>query len=185
MNKENCTPKQEKKKTTTKKSKQLYQIIDLKLKMEIKLRYEVGEKLRDIANELKINYFTLKNCASAEKWQKGVLQEIVYLKAKRKVIEREEKVKEEHIQDHMYLHRSFVDGLVEDADQGESPTDKTKTEAQKNYMNVLKSSYEFGKDILDIRNAREQIDDSIASLRLEELQEEKNKRLKKIVELED
>lgn len=185
MNKETYTPEKEKKKTTTKKSKQLYQIIDPKLKIEIKLRYEIGEKLRDIANELKINYFTLKNCASAEKWKRGVLQEVVYLKAKRKVIEVEVKVKEEHIQDHIYLHRNFVDGLLGDAYQGESATDKIKTEAQKNYITVLDSSYELGKKILCIRNSREQIDDSIAAIKLEVLQEEKNKRLKKVVELED
>lgn len=185
MNKETCTPVREKKKTTTKKGKQLYQTIEPKLKMEIKLRYEVGENLLDIANELKINYYTLKNCASAERWQKGVLQEIVYLKAKRKVIEIGEEVRSEHIQDHLYLHRSFINGLLSDIAQGESIMNKAKTEAQKNYVNVLESSYELGNKMLEIRNSREQIDDSIAAIKLEVLQEEKNKRLKKVVELED
>ena len=58
-----------KKKTTT-----------TKLKTLIRKRYESGEDLLDLAVEYNIKYGTLRNISSKEKWQKGILKDIVYFK---------------------------------------------------------------------------------------------------------
>ena len=41
------------------------------LKKEIRKRYEIGEDLITLALKYKINYGTLRNIASREKWEKG------------------------------------------------------------------------------------------------------------------
>lgn len=54
--------------------------ISSKEKRDIKKRYEAGEDLLSLAVTFHVNYGTLRNVASKEEWQKGKLNEIIYLK---------------------------------------------------------------------------------------------------------
>jgi hypothetical protein len=71
------------------------------VKWEIKKAYELGENLIDLCIRYKVNYSTLRNIASREKWKKGKIRSIVLAKEAldeiKNKIEKRQEVKRDYI----------------------------------------------------------------------------------------
>lgn len=149
------------KKTTTKKG--LYNPIPKKLKIEIQTRFEVGENLLDLAVEYKINFYTLKNCASSEKWEKGKLKQIVFQELKEVIADDIKKDKVIHQREYTYLQRQLTNDMLKDA-----IANNCTRQAEEVYSlraGTIEKAYKLGNQILGIETVREKLDIEIARIR--------------------
>ena len=157
-----------KKKTTT-----------TKLKTLIRKRYESGEDLLDLAVEYNIKYGTLRNISSKEKWQKGILKDIVYFKEIEKLTsklaeEREEKKKQyrertkEIMEDLKSLENLDMEMYVTLGEEKKSYAE-TKATVIKLRTSSMKELYSLDKDLYQILNQTEKQDLAMKRLKYEEL----------------
>lgn len=164
---------EDKKKIKTTVKKKLYNPIPKKLKIEIQTRYEVGENLLDLAIEYKVNFYTLKNCASNEKWEKGKIKEIVYQELEEVVVEDIKKEKLIHQRDCTYLHKKLTNDMLKDAS-----TDNCSKQSEEVYSlraGTIEKVFKLGNQILGIETAREKLDISISRIRKKLLDKELTK----------
>lgn len=160
-------------KTTTTKTiteKKLYNPIPKKIKMEIRTRFEVGENLLDLAIEYKVNFYTLKNCASKEKWEKGKIIEIVYQELEEVVTEDIKKDKLLHQRDCTYLHKKLTNDMLKDA-----IADNCSKKSEEIYSlraGTIERVFKLGNQILGIETTREKLDISISRIRKKLLEKE-------------
>lgn len=157
-----------KKKTTTKKG--LYNPIPKKMKIEIQTRYEVGENLLDLAVEYKVNFYTLKNCASLEKWEKGKIKQIVFQELEEVVTEDIKKDKITHQKEYTYLQKKLTNDMLKDAIANNCT--KKAEEIYSMRAGTIEKAYKLGNQILGIETTREKLDIAIARIRKKLLDKE-------------
>lgn len=125
-----------------------------KIRNEIRKRYEAGEDLISLAIEYKVNYGTLKNISSKEKWEKGKLEKLVYCKEIFEIAnlnkEKREIVKEEYKQ----LTEKMRKQLLED---DESDNIKVIQEARRAKSQAIKELYTIDKELHGIDTSLEKL----------------------------
>lgn len=146
--------------------------VSAKIKNEIKKRFEYGEDLKELAYEYRLSYGTLRNLSSKEKWEKGVNQELLYLKEVEKDIESYIAEREEITKHYRNIHKSTLTYLLDLERKKERPTTKAKEEALKNRITAHRENYEFAKDLYSIMNREEEIDYKIKLAKYEELKKQ-------------
>lgn len=162
MNSKNMT------KTTTKKKK-----VVPSLKNIIRKRYESGEDLIELALEYKINYGTLRNISSKEKWEKGKALAVARIKetfeAAEDILKKRNKIKQEYIK--------LTENLRKLALNKDEPKIKAQEEALYRRATAIETLYKMDKELHSIYTDKE----------LLELQKEKLKYevLKKKLELDE
>lgn len=163
MNSKNMT-----KTTTTKKKK-----VVPSLKNIIRKRYETGEDLIGLALEYKINYGTLRNISSKEKWEKGKAITLARIKEVFESAEEVRKKKEEIKKD----YEEIISDLRAFAKNTNNPKAKDKEEAFYKRAMAIETLYKMDKELHAIYSEKE----------LLELQKERVKyeELKKRLEEED
>ena len=128
------------------------------LKKEIRKRYEYGEGLIDLAIEYKVNYGTLRNLSSKEKWQKGINTTLLYLQEVQKDIEQHLEEKEEIKGHYKNLHKSTLAYLIELERKKERPTNKGREDALRTRIATHRDGYKFAKELYSIMNPEEELD---------------------------
>ena len=158
-----------KRKTITKKNK-----IAPSLKSIIHKRFESGEDLLELAIEYKINYGTLRNISSKEKWEKGKALTVARIKETFEVaddiLKKREQVKKDYI--------NITDSLREYALSKDDPDIKTEEEAFYRRATAIDTLYKMDKELHSIYTDKELLELQIERLKYESLK-------KKLEEEED
>lgn len=146
-----------------------------KIRSEIRKRYEAGEDLISLSIEYKVNYGTLKNISSKEKWEKGKLEKLVYYKEIFEIAnlnkEKREIVKEEYKQ----LTEKMRKQLLED---DKSDNIKVIQEARRAKSQAIKELYIIDKELhgmeTDLEKMKYQLEYSKYLLLKQELEGQEN-----------
>lgn len=125
---------------------------------EIRKRYEYGESLKELAYEYRVNYGTLKNYSSKEKWQKGIIAGVIYLKEVEEDIERYLEQVQQLKNAYKGIHKSNLSHLISLEKNGHTPRDMKIEIALKTRIEAIAKSYEFAKELYGIRNQDEEIE---------------------------
>ncbi|WP_330111812.1 hypothetical protein VSU16_03435 [Cetobacterium somerae] len=132
--------------------------VSVKIKNEIRKRFEDGEDLKELAYEYKVSYGTLRNTSSKENWEKGINAAIRYLKEVEKDIESHIAEREEIVGHYRTLHKSTLAYLIELERKKERPTSKAKEEALKNRVSAHRENYQFAKELYSVMTPNEELD---------------------------
>ena len=156
-----------KKKTTT------------ELKKILRKKYESGQDLIDLSIEYNINYGTLRNISSKEKWQKGILKDIIYLKEIEELTTRIAKEREEKKEKYRKITNEIMEDLksLENLDMemyvtlGEEKKSYAETKATviKLRTSSMKELYSLDKDLYQILTQSEEQELATRRLKYEEL----------------
>ena len=150
------------------------------LKKEIRKRYEYGEGLIDLAIEFKVNYGTLRNLASHEKWEKGIVRDIVRAKeifeAADKTLKEREAIKEEYKLLTKDLRNYAIDKAtgrkVLSGDKYTSPVSKSIEEAFLKRVTAIDVLYKLDKDLHSIYSDKELLEMKQETAKYEKLKKE-------------
>lgn len=125
---------------------------------EIRKRYEFGESLKELAYEYRVNYGTLKNYSSKERWQKGIIAGAVYLKEVEEDIEKYQKEIKQIKDTYKKIHKSNLSHLVNLEKNGYTPKDMKMEIALKTRTETIAKSYEIAKELYGIMNQVEEVE---------------------------
>lgn len=142
-------------------------------KNEIKKEYECGYDLLDLAIKHQVNYGTLRNIASKEKWVKNRITEISYLKEVDILTDRLAKERANIKSKYQELTVFFLKEL-EDIDIYSDEEAKKKAEIVDLKIKSLKESYSLDKELYNILNTGDEIELDIKRVQLEEMKEKLN-----------
>lgn len=153
------------------------------LKKEIRKRYEIGEDLITLALKYKINYGTLRNIASREKWEKGKIKDLVRMKelleAADEEIKEREKVKKDYktITEDLrsYALDKATGDKVLDGEDYTSPVIKSKEEAFLKRVSAIGALFDIEKQLYSIHTDKELMELKQEALKYEKLREEMEK----------
>lgn len=160
----------------------LYIKISADDKRNIKKRYEAGEDLLSLSLKYHVNYGTLRNVASKEKWVKGKLNEIIYLtEIEEDSCKRNEFIKKKKIAiDSLFSHE--LNRMLSDV----SETQTQKVYSKLNANEEVARNFKI-KSIAEIWKAEKQLHGILDKFEELEYQERlaKLEKLKKEIEKED
>lgn len=139
------------------KKKSFIQISKSILK-EIRKRYEFGESLKELAYEYRVNYGTLKNYSSKEKWEKGINAGVIYLREIEQDIEHHLEEREKIKKVYQAIHRSNLNYMLELEKKGDHPKNDKAEMALKNRVAAIRESYDLAKELYGIMNKSEELD---------------------------
>lgn len=139
-----------------------------KIRSEIRKRYEAGEDLISLSIEYKVNYGTLKNISSKEKWEKGILEKITHYKEifelANKNVQRRELAKEEY--------KILIEKMRKELISDENSNIKVVQEARRAKSQAIKELYAMDKELHGIMSEKEMLEYKIESKRYEKLMKE-------------
>lgn len=149
------------------------------LKNSIRKKYESGQDLIDLAIEYKVNYGTLRNIASKEQWEKGLLKDLIHIKEleslTKKAIKEKEKIKKrykdltnEAIEDLQSLEKLDMQMYVTIGEEKKSFAE-TKATVIKLRTSAIKELYNVDKELYEILSPSEEQDLMLKRLKYEEL----------------
>nr|DAF53822.1 MAG TPA: hypothetical protein [Myoviridae sp. ctZ2t4] len=134
-------------------------------KNRIRKEYEHGNDLLDLAIKYQINYGTLRNIASKEKWIKSGAIAVAKIKelfeAADVIVERRVQIKKEY----QVMTQELRENLV----NGDYPEKKSEEEALKNRVQAIKDLYELDKELHGIWSDPEIIKMKVELAKYEEL----------------
>ncbi|WP_443863829.1 hypothetical protein [Fusobacterium ulcerans] len=153
------------------------------LKKEIRKRYEIGEDLITLALKYKINYGTLRNIASREKWEKGKIKDLVRMKELLEAADEEIKEREKVKKDYKIITedlRSYAldkatGDKVLDGEDYTSPVIKSKEEAFLKRVSAIGALFDIEKQLYSIYTDKELVELKQEVLKYEKLREEMEK----------
>ncbi|MGL5122563.1 MAG: hypothetical protein ACRC6K_00135, partial [Fusobacteriaceae bacterium] len=131
--------------------------VPIKIKNEIRSRYELGEDLAALAIEYKVNYNTLKNYSSKNEWVKGSRAEVIYLKDQEFLEEQIEEELRKLDTNHKFLYKHWLLGMIEEAKR--TPDLKKSVEEARNMrVKSLDAGYELSRKLYKIKNTLEELE---------------------------
>lgn len=137
-------------------------------KNKIRKEYEHGHDLLDLAIKYQINYGTLRNIASKEKWIKSGAVTVAKIKelfeSADVIVERREQIKKQY-----QVITQDLRGILQD---GDLPEVKAREEALKNRVQAVKDLYELDKELHGIWSQPELIKMQVELAKYEELKKE-------------
>lgn len=159
------------------------------LKKEIRKRYEIGEDLIALALKYKINYGTLRNIASREKWEKGKIKDLVRMKELLEAADEEIKEREKVKKDYKIITEDLRNYALDKATgdkvlNGEdytSPVIKSKEEAFLKRVSAIGALFDIEKQLYSIHTDKELMELKQEVLKYEKLREEMEKEKKEVV----
>ena len=156
------------KKSTKEPAKKKYNKVSPLDKKIIRKRYEFGENLIELAHQYKINYGTLKNCASKESWEKGKGKELIYLQEQGEDVLSLVKKRKGQKNAFENLLSGTLNGLSEKIIDGKYKIEsKSKEEAMKARFQGLQAGYELARSLYDIKSDDEEIEYKTKNLKYE------------------
>lgn len=141
--------------------------VSVKIKNEIRKRFEDGEDLKELAYEYKVSYGTLRNTSSKENWEKGINAAIRYLKEVEKDIESHIAEREEIVNHYRNLHKATLAYQIELERKKQRPTNKDAETALKTRISSHRENYQFAKELYSIMSPQEEIDYKLRLARYE------------------
>lgn len=160
--------------TTTSVPRQPYIRIPKKLKLEIRKQYELGIDLLILAREHKLNYGTLKNCASNEGWIKGSTVEVVYQREREIFVDDLAQMRAKELRKIITISSIYTEETLEDALLGIEPT-KARSEALLNREKVLTMQQERTYKLFSIRDDHEEREYQVLEQKLKKIKAEVDK----------
>ena len=145
-----------------------YRKISNDKKKEIKKAYEAGMDLVDISCDYMINYGTLRNLSSKEKWSKGKTKALLQNAFIEDDIEKRVELREGVISNYRTLHQSNLSYLMELDKSGTKPKVKSHEEALKLRIQATAELYKLGKELYSIETSDEKIDRNLKHIKYEE-----------------
>ena len=169
------------------------------LKKEIRKRYEIGEDLITLALKYKINYGTLRNIASREKWEKGKIKDLVRMKELLEAADEEIKEREKVKKDYKIITEDLRSYALDKAtgdkvlngDDYTSPVTKSKEEAYLKRVSAIGALFDIEKQLYSIYTEKELMELKQEVLKYEEmkrkieLEEEGKENKNEILHLDD
>lgn len=138
-------------------SKKSFIKVQASILREIRKRYEFGESLKELAYEYRVNYGTLKNYASKEKWKKGSLKGAIYLQESTKEVEELKNKFAELLNTYRSLHISSLNHLI-NLEKTQKPVNDKQERAVQIRIQSLKESFLFAKDLYGVRTPEQELD---------------------------
>ena len=137
-------------------------------KNKIRKEYEYGNDLLDLAIKYQVNYGTLRNIASKEKWIKSgaiaAAKIIEVLESAKVIVERKEQIKKEY----QSMTQKLRAGLLTE----DYPEKKAREEALKNRVQAIKDLYELDKELHGIWTQPEELKTQVELVKYEMLKKE-------------
>lgn len=146
--------------------------VSLKIKKEARKLFESGFNMFDIAIELKLNLQTLYNISSKEKWEKGKLEELLYIKEQEGFTENIAVVKEERKKTYRVLTKGITDIVSKtqtDIQDGTVKLNVNENIALMSQAKALQTNYQLEKELYGLKTPEEEVDLEVKKIKLEQL----------------
>ncbi|MGL5277904.1 MAG: hypothetical protein ACRC8M_02320 [Cetobacterium sp.] len=146
--------------------------VPLGIKKTARKLFEAGVNMYDIAIELKLNLQTLYNISSKEKWEKGKLKELLYVKEQESLIGNIVALQEERKKTYRVLTKGITDIVARgqtNLKDGEVKLNINENIALASQAKALQTNYQLEKELYGLRTPEEEIDLEIKRIKLEQL----------------
>lgn len=146
--------------------------VPISIKKEARRLYEAGMHMVDIALELKLNINTLYKYSSKEKWERGRLADLLYIKEHELLTKEVALVRTKKLSE----YRSLTDGIVVMGKNIQISTLKQGLSLKENiafanHVKAIQTSYALDKELYSILTPIEEIEMQLKNVELEEAKE--------------
>lgn len=141
------------------------------IKKEIKFRFELGENLKHLAFEYKVNYKTLKNLSSSEKWVKGSKKGLYSVLSFLNETEEDTKSREQSDKYLKYTTLHLQSYAYDLSKNKQEPTNKNQEEAFLSRVKAVVELEKLAKGVFMKRDGKEELEFRKAYMEYEDLLE--------------
>lgn len=145
------------------------------IKKEARKMFESGMRMFDIAVQLKLNINTLYNLSSKEKWEKGILENLLYVKEQEHFADEVVALREPRKRKYRELIMGITDIIKQEQTnmkEGNIKLTLNQSVSIEKHIKALEIGYKLEKELYGIMTPKEEIDLETSRVKLEKLKQQ-------------
>ena len=145
------------------------------IKKEARKMFESGMRMFDIAVQLKLNINTLYNLSSKEKWEKGILENLLYVKEQEHFVDEVIALREPRKQAYRELAMGITDIIKQEQTNmknGKVKLTLNQSVSIEKHVKALEMGYKLEKELYGIMTPKEEIELETNRVKLEKLKQQ-------------